>query len=187
MQTLEFQFLAGYALTVDVILLGQLGPTAADLACTESSSVSAAVSRYQTTTTGLLGHYVLDVKHLGVTVMTTRILVDASAGHFYGEDVVGLTLPNADRVYIGIDRGDGVLGTLVPCFAPTRTVTSDIDVVFVPNQLVELLTITGGRTHTLATVMKVRDNNLYEVAVLPAKKLVTLSRDRLAPIFQDVA
>lgn len=187
MQLLEFQFLSDYTLEVDVVLLGQSSPTVANLPATDVGAVSATVRRYQVSTSGLAGHYQLVCKHLGIVVMTDRVYVPTTAdGTYYAEAIIGITLPNPDKVHIGINRGDGILGTLVPCFDPVRTVTSEMAITLSQNQLVEMLSITGSRTKSLARVSRVLGNELYEVVPELTKKVVVLKRDRLLPIFLDV-
>ena len=186
-QILEFQFLKSYTITVDVVLLGQITAVVSGLEATQTTNVSGQVARYQVTTAGLTGQYLLVVYHAGITVMTDRIIVPyAASGIYISEGILGLTLPDPSQVSIGVDRGDGLLGTLVPCFAPVRTATTEIEMRLVPRQRVEILSLSGSRTKHLARVVRILDDNLYEVLPERTNRYLILKRDRLLPIYMDV-
>jgi len=186
MQIVEFEFLAGYTLLVDTYNIEATLAIDTGIATSEIRQISGGVARYQFAVTGYAGHYYLEIKASGLVLMSDRVTIPTTAdGTYYVESLKGLTLPQPNQVTIGVDRGDGVRGTLIPCFDPERTVDSEFEVELVAKQVIEVLSLTGGRTNVVGKITNVLPNNMYEILLDNTSKRMVFSRDRLQPIYPD--
>jgi hypothetical protein len=183
-QVIEFQFLSGYtALLVDVIPNPTATPVESNLLAVEGAVISPTASIYSiTAVSGLLGIYTIAVHTTDTLLMSARVNIDATAGPW----LAGTVYPLPSQVLIGIDRGDGVFGTLQPCLPQPTILPAQLAQSFSQSDRVELLSLTGGRTNTLARVLRQIDNDVIEIETELTKRVMQVGRHRIIPVFRTV-
>lgn len=184
MQRLTFEFLDGYtSLLADIYPLASGVVVVANLAVSQDVLLSAGVRQYYVDTTGLSGYYRLIVRDDVVVVLQTVANITASSGVF----TTGFVVPAAADVRYGVDRGDGVFGTLVPGNAtrPVGSETGQLAPVFAIGQRVEVLSLTARSTGRFGELVAMPELDLYEVAT-DDNKTVFLPASRLRPVYSQV-
>jgi len=182
-QIIEFQFLSGYILLVDVVPSPTATPVEFDLLAVAGIAISPTASLYSITAlSGLLGIYTIVVHTPDTVLMSARVNIDASSGTW----LAGTVYPPPSQVMIGVDRGDGVFGTLQPCLPQGAVLPSQLSQSYSPADRVELLSLTGGRTNTLARVLRQIDNDVIEIETDLTKRVMQVGRNRIIPVFHTV-
>lgn len=184
MQRITFEFLDGYGnLVADIYPLASGVAVVTNLVVVQDYLLSAGIRQYYVDTAALLGYYRIIVRDDVVAVLQTVVNITSASGEF----AAGFVVPDVEDVRYGVDRGDGVLGTLVPGNAtrPVGAETGQLAPVFAIGQRVEILSLTARSTGRFGVLVAVAELNLYEVAT-DDNKAVFLPASRLLPVYSRV-